>query len=145
MKIRLRTLIVAVALAALIFGAGRTVSGYRIWIDPVTGSMKHESSFLIFPNSTEVSRSELERWIIRHEGAYKPRWDHLSTGTRTLFGRSFACSLSPPIFPLQGRVNAEFVRSSTDREIVEFVRIMRTGTEEEQKQAVNAAIEKVLK
>lgn len=133
-------------LLALMIATTVPVYRSRTWVDPVTGSRKTQAAFLIFWTSPEVRQSEIERWIVRNEGAYLPRWRHLSTRSDSFFGGvAAACSLAPAIFPLgSGDRDLEFIRRSTDREIAEFVRIMRTGTEDEKKQAVEAAWEKIL-
>jgi len=46
--------VIAVTVLALV-----PVWGDTTWIDPVTGSFKHEESWLVYPYSTEVRRSKI--------------------------------------------------------------------------------------
>lgn len=57
--------------------------------------------------------------------------------------KGFECSRAPAIYEL-GPVQQSFVDASTDAEILAFVTIMQTGTEAEQKAAVEAACDKGL-
>jgi hypothetical protein len=115
-------------------------------IDPVTGSMKYQTQCFLVPVSTVVEQSAVERWIIRHEGGYTNSWRFLhDTSSAIVYGRAYACSLSPDIYLLHaGKLNDDFVRRASDAEIAEFVRNMRAGTAAERKQAVESARDKVL-
>jgi hypothetical protein len=113
----------------------------RAWIDPVTGSMKSESSVLFITISSEIKESALQRWIIAHEGQYKNQWRFLHDTSRSALGTTFACGSTPEIYPLNAgsELNESFVRSATDATIADFVRVMRDGTPEERKRAVGEA------
>ncbi|APW59057.1 hypothetical protein [Paludisphaera borealis] len=112
------------------------------WIDPVSGSMKFRTSLLFIPVKTRIEQSELERWIVAHEGAHVSQWRSLSDVASTISGQVIArgCNLSPAIHQFHVRdLNTRFVRNATDAEIAEFVRVMRHGTRDEQAQAVDEA------
>jgi hypothetical protein len=113
----------------------------RGWIDPVTGSMKTESSVLFITTSSDIKQSALERWISAHEGEYKNQWRFLHDTSRSALGTTFACGSTPEIYQLNASIelNEGFVRSATDATIAEFVRVMRGGTPEERKRAVGEA------
>lgn len=118
----------------------------RIWIDPVSGSMKYQTRWLFFGMAPRVEHSAIERWIVAHEGSYDPGWRSLSVGWRTIFGKIFGrgCSIAPEVYPLHHReFNAGFVRVASNAEVAEFVRIMRMGTASEKEQAVASACQKV--
>jgi len=115
----------------------------RMWVDPVSGSLKLQTSSFYFPSPARVQQSELERWIIAHEGFHDSEWQFVNETYRMLSGRRAGCGAgrTPRIFHLylgdHGLKN--FVRNATDEEIAEFVRVMRHGTRIEQEQAVEKA------
>lgn len=116
------------------------------WIDPVTGSMKSQTRWFGFATSSLINKSALEEWVIRHEGGHENQWSPLYNTSKTAFGRPFCfeCNLSPPIHALHaGALNDEFVRNSTDRELSQFLEIMRNGTAEEQRRAVENHAQKL--
>ncbi len=61
------------------------------------------------------------------------------------FGRGIGSShgSAPAIYPLRtADLMKRYVDASTDAEILGFVRVMQTGTEDEQDMAVEAAVDK---
>lgn len=119
------------------------VRSERDAIDPVSGSMESRASVMLIPVRTRIEQSELERWIIKNEGAYSPQWRTLSDIAMTISGRviSRGCGLAPAIYTLRaGDLNTRFARSATDEEIAEFLRTMRNGTPDEQRDAVDEAL-----
>lgn len=118
-----------------------------MWIDTVAGSIKREVRFL--KPTIEIQRSSLEKWIIDHEGAYENQWRLQNSTTYTFYGRrvsSVGCIRRQAIYRLQaGDKNDAFVRAASDAEIAELVQVMRTGTDEEQEKAVDAALVIALK
>ncbi len=70
----------------------------------------------------------------------------MSTNGLTILGNvTFrACNSAPPIFEIRP-VSKQFAEASTDAELREFVRVMQTGTEAEQRAAVDAVAEMVFK
>ena len=69
----------------------------------------------------------------------------LSETSYDIFGRQLgrACAIAPPIYQLRP-VLKEFAAASTDDELRAFVRVMESGTDAEQRAAVDAACEKAL-
>ena len=117
----------------------------RGWVDPVTGSTKAQTSWLGIPQAPVVRPSAIERWIIRHEGSHAEQWQFLHETTQFVMGKSYGCGNTPVIYPLsRSDVSERFIQGSTDSQIAEFVRIMRTGTVIEKDNAVQAATEVAL-
>ncbi len=142
----IRWISLAVAICAALMTAGVVpLRQSQSWFDPVTGSMKHQTWLVSIPMPSTESHSEIERWIVRHEGSHRPRWQTLGISVEMLFGGPrIGCTSGIPIYRLLwGDYCADFVRESTDQEIAKFVHIMRTGTEDEQRQAVQTVVEKV--
>jgi hypothetical protein len=135
-------------LTCAVFSTMIEVQSHAIWIDPVTGSVKIQKDWLGFGWPPVIQVSSIERWVIDHEGVHRPRWKFLTRATFSITGKFLAvgCSTSAPeIYRLHDSdLNSGYVRTASDTEIAEFVRIMRTGTASEQKQAVSVAINKAV-
>ena len=140
---RLYLSIIISAVAIALFPLHRNDLG---WIDPVSGSTKHQIKLFGVSVSTVIEQSTLERWIVDHEGRYTNDWRFLhDTSSHLVYGKTYACGMTPEIYSLsKSELNDAFVRGSSDKEIAEFVKIMRTGTPSEQKLAVDQACEKAL-
>ncbi|APW59056.1 hypothetical protein [Paludisphaera borealis] len=138
-----RSLMVLIAfVACVVLAMTYPVRSISTWIDPVSGSVKFETSWLFIPTRTRIETSELERWIVAHEGCHNPQWHFLNENYRLISGRFAGCGVgrTPKIFPIHaGDSNTRFVHVATDAEIVEFVRAMRSGTPDEQERAVDEA------
>jgi hypothetical protein len=118
----------------------------RTWIDPITGSMKYETSVLVF-STTRVDKSALHLWAEKDTASYKPKWHFLCETTKNVFDQPLAAGASPAptIYELQtGKWNSEFVRRSSDQELTDFVKAMQHGDEVECKKLVDAAVEKAI-
>jgi hypothetical protein len=117
-----------------------------VWIDSVTGSGRVQIKYFLVPVSTTTQRSALEHWVIAREGHYQNNWQFLSdTSTFLLSGRSHGCGLSPEIYEFHaGEVNDWFVRTAGEEATAAFVKVMRSGTPDEKKQAVDAELKKLL-
>ena len=114
-------------------------------MDPVTGSMTSKTVWLFgLTSGPRLDVSPLELRLKSSGIAWTPSWQFLHNTHRNVFGgaTSFECGFAPPIYHLRP-VLKEFVAASTDAELREFVRLI-SGTDAEQKAAVNAASEKGL-
>ncbi len=123
------------------------VRSSAFWVDPVTASIRRQATWFAIPGPEDIDRTEIERWIIRREGQHASSWKFCSRAYKTIWGatRARGCSTGPPVMPLRdGETNARFVRASSDEEMAAFIRVMRTGTDAEQRQAVDAALAKIL-
>jgi hypothetical protein len=92
---------------------------------------------------TRVEVSPLEQRLRRMGVTWVADWRCLSDVHYSLFDWSRGCGPAPAIYFLRSEMKA-FVDASSDQEIREFVRVMQTGTEAEQRAAVEAAEEKGL-
>src|SRR5439155_26684174 len=92
-----------------------------------------------------VDESSLETRLKVCGIAWTPSWHFLHNTHRTVFGNAtcYECGSAPPIYQLRPALK-EFAAASTDAELREFVRVMQSGTDAEQKAAVEAAGEKGL-
>lgn len=118
----------------------------RGWVDAVTGSYRSETDWVFgFTSAERVVPSALEARLTQM-GVVVPRdWRNVKGTLFNGLGRGIGNShgSAPAIYPLRiGDLMKRYVDASTDAEILEFVRIMQTGTEDEQEAAVEAAADK---
>jgi hypothetical protein len=138
-------LVIAGVLVILLFALVATPRHNLGWIHPVTGSMKSQTRWFGLVASTTIDQSAIENWIIRREGKYENSWARLHDPGSAIWGRSFACRRAASIYDLQaGEFNNAFLRLASESEIAEFVRVMRSGTDAEKRQAVKTACDKTI-
>ena len=138
----------AVAAVLLIAFAAPTVAVKQVEsrMDAVTGSMTWKTMWLFGTTSgARVDVSPLETRLKSSGITWAPSWQFLHNKHRTVFGKATCCECgsAPPIYQLRP-VLEEFAAASTDADLREFVRVMQSGTDTEQKAAVEAAVEKGL-
>ena len=115
-------------------------------VDAVTGSMTWKTVWLFgITSGPRVDVSPLERRLKSSGITWTPAWQFLHNTHRTVFGNAtcYECGFAPPIYHVRP-VLKEFAAASTDAELREFVRVMQSGTDVEQKAAAEAAGEKGL-
>lgn len=133
-----------IALAAALLLPAITVRQVESRIDAVTGSMTWKTVWLFgITSAPRLEVSPLETRLKKGGVSWTPSWRFLHNTHRNIFGNAtcYECGSAPPIYHLLPVLD-EFVRASTDDELREFVAVMQSGTEEQQKAAVDAAAEK---
>jgi hypothetical protein len=123
-----------------------TVRQVESRMDAVTGSMTWKTVWLFgITSGSRVDVSPLETRLKSSGIAWTPSWQFLHNTHRTILGnaRCYECGPAPAIHQLRP-VLKEFAAASTDAELRDFVRVMQSGTDAEQKAAVDAAGEKGL-
>jgi hypothetical protein len=142
-----RTLSVVATLSLLLIASlAVTVRQIEGWIDPVTGSMMGKTVWLFgITTGPHVNVSALELRLKSSGIRWTPSWRFLHNTHLNIFGGATCheCGSAPPIYQVRP-VLEEFAAASTDAELREFVRVMQSGTDAEQKAAVDAAGEKGL-
>jgi hypothetical protein len=116
-------------------------------MDAVTGSMEWQTVWLSHLTSgPTIDVSPLELRMKKVGVSWTRDWRFLSNTPRTIFGTPTCheCGSAPPISQIQPVLKG-FVDTSSDDEILTFVRIMQSGTEAQQRAAVDAACEKALR
>ena len=88
MRFRRILIPLVVAQAGIVVMSSLPVRDDRIWIDPVSGSMKYQTSWLFLGLARRVERSAIERWIVTHEGPYRPGSRSSRIRGRSSAGRS---------------------------------------------------------
>ena len=71
------------------------------WICPVSGSTRTQITWFGNFRQEERTVTALEKWLSRREANFKPNWQHLSTQTYFLLGRSCGTGGTPEIYPLR--------------------------------------------
>ena len=138
-------IIITVLIVGALIIPGFPVHQSESRIDRVTGSiMKLTSDWFGLNEKLFVDISPLEVWMIENDETFSPDWQPLSLSRRNFYGGGVMAGSNtpPPIYRLRPAFD-DFIAISTDEEIIEFVRIMESGIEEEQRKAV-IAVEKKL-
>jgi hypothetical protein len=115
-------------------------------MDAVTGSMTWKTVWLFgITSGPRLDVSPLETRLKRSGIRWTPSWEFLHNTHRNVFGGAtcYECGSGTPIYQLRPMLE-EFANTSTDAELREFVRVMQSGTDAEQRTAVEAVAEKVL-
>jgi hypothetical protein len=131
------------AVVCLVLALTFPVRSDRFWVDPVSGSTKSQTMLFFVSSPYRVRQSELERWIIAHEGFHDSDWQFVNETHRMISGRWAGCGVgrAPKILsllPVDVGL-ARLVHNATDEEIAEFVRVMKHGTPDEQTQTLEEA------
>jgi len=116
-----------------------------IYIDPVTGSLKRSWTYRLgTKTATQIDQSPLVRRMSILGIPWTPTWQFLHRYDRGFFGgnRGVSCGMAPPIYSFRA-IATDYCEAATDTEIRAFVAIMQTGTEEQQRAAIDAASDKV--
>ena len=136
-----RGVIIAAGLLFLLSLPGLPVRRVESRIDAVTGTMTWTTRWPFgLTTGPRVDVSPLELRLKRSRIQSTPAWRTLHITHRNLIGRAtcYECSSAPAIYRLRP-VLEEFAAAATDVELTDFVRVMQSGTEEEQEAAVEAA------
>lgn len=119
------------------------VATEKIYIDPVTGSTLVEQRLCGQVIRRSAKPTALELWL-RRRGSHTPVGQHLSTVHGSLqFPLCRECSPAPEISQLSGRVSAAYVATAAEDEIEELVTILRTGSQDDRKVAVQKAADRM--
>jgi hypothetical protein len=113
-------------------------------MDAVTGSMTWKTVWLFgITSGPHVDVSPLEMRLKRSGIPWTASWRLLHNTHESLIGGAtcYECGSALAIYRL-GPVLTQFAAASSDAELREFVRIMQSGTEAEQRAAVDGAAEK---
>lgn len=139
--------VVAAVLLLVVAASTITVRQVESRMDAVTGSMTWKTVWLFgISSGPRVDVSPLEVRLKRSGIPWTPSWRLLHITHWSLLGvRMYECGSTPPIYQLPRPVLEQFTAASTDAELREFVRVMQSGTEEEPREAVEAAGEKGLR
>lgn len=150
---RLRVIIVigfvlaGLVLAAVRLGVEREDMG---WMDAVTGTMKYQtvwgSGDAVVRSDVKVTESALDRRLRAMGVQWEPQWRKVMGTRRSGFGIRviYSHGRAPPIYFMAfGR--EEFLQTLldgwTDEQVRTFVIILQIGTDDEQRAAVDSAIE----
>ena len=130
----LKSGVTGIAIVILVLVAGPFIPFKKVDISlcSISGSRKVVTRWFGLLVRMEVTRTTLESWIKQREPQFQPQWVHMSTNTRFLLGRTFACSSAPPIYSLEPLMN-HLTGNLSEGQIAKLVNVMRTGTREDQR------------
>jgi len=132
------TIVLVVALVAI--GLFVEVREVRRNIDLVTGSMNVKTTWLFGLFSTQTHNpSPLELRLKKSGLVYTPSWQGFGQVNYNAFGiETFrGCGSTPPIYRLSS-LHTQFARLATDEELVAFVKVMQSGSDDEQDALIRA-------
>jgi hypothetical protein len=139
--------VVAAVLVLAVAGGTIAVKQVEGRMDAVTGSVTRQTVWLFGVKSApRVEVSPLETRLRSRGISWTPSWQFLHNTHRTVFGVAtcYECGSAPAISQLCP-VLGLFASASSDAELREFVRVMESGTDAQQKAAVDAAADKALR
>ena len=122
-----------------------TQTGSRM--DAVSGSMEWQTTWpLGITSGPRITPSPLEHRLTQLGIPWTRRWELLHNTHRRLFGTAtcYECGLAPPIYQLKP-VLPRYAETATTAELRTFIGVMQNGTDAQQKAAVQAAIDNVLR
>jgi hypothetical protein len=118
------------------------------WMDSISGTQKSQTVWRFgVASAPAVSESPLAARYRKLGLTWQPDWRNVKGTYVSLFGRHIGSGHGPApmIYPLASAdVQQSYLAASSDDDIREFFRVMSSGTEQEQKAAVEAACDKAL-
>ena len=147
MKLRRTEIIVSIVIVLVASAMFATVVRFSaVWttVCAICGAREQQTRWVFGFKSTPVRESSpLAQWLSRQGRAHEHRWEHLDVQGRNVFGRGISAGSSghpPPICSVQPALIDQFLRTASESEIEEFVRLMLSGSEDEQKQFIRQKI-----
>ena len=139
--------LVAAALVTLLFVPFGSVRQTRSRIDAVSGSMEWQTTWILgFTSGPRIDASPLELRLRKLGITWARDWRFLHNTHRTLGGNTtcYECGTAPPIYGLHALALGDLVRVYSDDQIVAFVQVMQSGTEDQQEAAIGLAADAIL-
>lgn len=136
-----RVAFITLAFALLLPLVGGQIA-YRkdeIWVCPVSAATRTRVTWFGIFDHEERETTALEQWIQSREPFFQPQWQHVSTTSYMLLGRSYACGKAPEIYDLRPIIDEMMTRCS-DEKIGGLIQILRQGSRDEQRQAIRKMV-----
>lgn len=135
----LRTMLLLMAAAVpLVWIAALFTRVDKQYVDPVTGALKRTTSYWGVQTRVTIEPTALGTWLEARGQGQPPKWQF--SGSQSM--GCFNCGYVPPVYNLRSAMPLVLKLLDED-ELLALVQVLRTGTEAEQKSAVEA-IEKRL-
>lgn len=118
------------------------VSTDRVWICSACGSRRSEIEWIGgFKSGQSVATSTLDTWISRNAGGHQHEWCSIRGTSRNILGlkMAYAHGSAPPILRFPFDAQLIYMKSATTQQIAAFVQTMQSGTDAQQRQAVDQA------
>lgn len=115
-------------------------------MDAITGSMEWQTTWpLGITAGPRIYPSPLENRMTKMGVTWTRDWRSLNTTHETLTGQPTyrGCGMAPRIYELHPMLDI-IEKSSSDQEIRQFVDVMQHGTDEQQREAIDAAADRAL-
>ena len=142
---RVGTILALVILAVALFVPSLPVRRTIIEVDAISGQVRRSSRWAGGHRSTAVESSELADRLRSLGVAWAPDWRTINVYEYGIFCNltTRGCSVAPAIYQLRP-VLAAFADASSAEELRAFVKVMQTGSESEQRKAVDQACDRGL-
>lgn len=116
------------------------------WMDPVDGAIRRQSTdYLGRSGPMVVTDTPLGRRFRAMGLSWTPDWRLLHDREISVTGRTLsrACGSAPPIYTLAGlpEVQEAYIRHASDDDLRQLLRILSTGDEQQQREAIEAVSE----
>jgi hypothetical protein len=133
----------ATIVAFLVFCGYKTEYG---WTCEYTGSHKgHTAWFGFIRTANWYNKSPIEEWLESKGSPVDHKWINTKGTSYYLFGgRSFGHAMAPPIYSLKPDYQKLFIKQASDKEILEFIYIMKNKEPETVEKTVNDIIGKLI-
>jgi hypothetical protein len=133
---------VVVVLTVSFFATGRAES---VWIDPITGSIKHQTVYFGFAAEPTIRPTALDAWVRKKTPTYLNDWKFVNQTGYTVWNRPtfFGCAGAPEIYTLRGDAIDDFVSRCSDDELDRFVGELRNPEHDVREAAIDAAIQRL--
>jgi hypothetical protein len=117
-------------------------------MDAITGSVQHQTFWPRRMTFGPVfTPSPLELRLKKMGVTWTPAWTFVCGPERTIFGSTVVsvCGSTPPIGGMCGNTGLQmYVDNASDAEVLELVHILQTGTDAQQKAAMEVAFRRAL-
>jgi hypothetical protein len=122
------------------------VRSTSVRMDAVTGSVQRQTTWLgCFRCGPRIETAPLETRLKQSNIAWTPTWQFLHNYEYNLVGGrgGVGCGRAPEIYSFAFSFSDEFAKSASDAELRDFVTVMQTGTEREQRETIEAVVERL--
>lgn len=140
-------LIAALLLFVLFVPMSAEISVDEGWVCAICGSRRGEISWIGgFKTGAYFRQSSLDQWIAQNAGGHTHDWRHIRGAIRNIFGRGIGSrhGVAPPIYSFPNDVQSVYMKSATTQQVTAFVQTMTSGTEAQQRLAVEQAADQAI-
>lgn len=124
----------------------RVVSRDQKWLCAICASERGEISWPMGVTTNQTfKQSSLDNWISQR-GGHVHDWRSVRCSLRDVFGRYVGteCGTAPQIYGFSADLQSDYMKSASAEQIAAFVQTMQSGTDAQQRQAVDQAVNQAI-